>query len=91
MRRPLRTPLLGLGQTGSEEIVLALVRRDEIAKSGRVHLNLSPLMTDEKLGYIARAVDNRVRMAANYMSDDNVETDTTRVNVRDVPEDSLSQ
>ncbi len=82
--------LLGLGRAESEGIYAALEKGEETAKPGWVRLNLSPLMTDQKVMYILDAVDNLVRKAPEYVSRYKVDPDTARFTVQDFPEHSLS-
>lgn len=75
--------LLRLGRPESESIRSALENGEETTKPGWVRLNLSPLMSDEKVAYIVRALDNLVRMAPEYVNRYNVDPDAARFKVQE--------
>ena len=82
--------LLGLGQAESEAIFESVAQGEETAKPGWVRLNLSPLMSEEKVEYIVRELDNLARMAPEYVSRYTVDPETARFKVQDVPMEALT-
>ena len=70
--------LLGLGRADSDATIAALERGEETEKPGWVRLNLSALMSDEKVASIIKAVDDLARNAPNYISRYQVDTSTAR-------------
>jgi selenocysteine lyase/cysteine desulfurase len=58
--------LLGLDLAQSQSALAAIENGDEAARPGWVRLNLSALMTDEKVQTIIHAVDDLARVAPDY-------------------------
>ncbi|MCQ0970199.1 aminotransferase class V-fold PLP-dependent enzyme [Paracoccus sp. TK19116] len=70
--------LLGLDREGSDRIVEKLAQGEETAKPGWVRLNLSALMSDEKVDHIIDAVDDLARRATEYEGHYRVDPKTAR-------------
>lgn len=70
--------LLDIDRDGSEAIRGNISNREEIEKPGWVRLNLSYLMTDEKVDMIVRSVDQLARAATDFESDYVVDPTTAR-------------
>ena len=81
--------LLGLGRAESDATIAALEQGEETAKPGWVRLNLSALMSDEKVDAIIAAVDNLARIAPDYAAQYRVDTSTARFNANGLPQDTL--
>lgn len=81
--------LLGLGRAESDATIAALEQGEETAKPGWVRLNLSALMSDEKVDAIIAAVDNLARIAPDYAAQYRVDTSTARFNANGRSQDSL--
>jgi selenocysteine lyase/cysteine desulfurase len=82
--------LLGLGRAESDATIAALERGEETAKPGWVRLNLSALMSDEKVDLILEAVDNLARIAPDYADRYRVDTATARFAATSPTGDSLA-
>ncbi|PVA06214.1 aminotransferase class V-fold PLP-dependent enzyme [Thalassorhabdomicrobium marinisediminis] len=74
--------LLGLDKTDSDATIAALERGEETAKPGWVRLNLSALMSDEKVDFVIRAVDDLARRASDYADRYQVDPQTARFKAR---------
>ncbi|WP_102109615.1 aminotransferase class V-fold PLP-dependent enzyme [Oceaniglobus roseus] len=81
--------LLGLGRAESDATIAALEQGEETAKPGWVRLNLSALMSDEKVDSIIAAVDNLSRIAPDYAAQYRVDTSTARFYANRLPQDTL--
>lgn len=81
--------LLGLGRAESDATIAALEQGEETAKPGWVRLNLSALMSDEKVDSIIAAVDNLARIAPDYAAQYRVDTSTARFNANGLSQDTL--
>lgn len=82
--------LLGLGKHESDETFAALREGRETEKPGWVRLNLSALMSDEKVDIIIAAVDKLAFEAPDYLSDYQVDPNTARFSPLDPPKESLA-
>lgn len=61
--------LLDLDRSAADAIMKALDRGEEIEKPGWVRLNLSALMTEEKVDFVIRSVDALARGARDFAAD----------------------
>jgi selenocysteine lyase/cysteine desulfurase len=82
--------LLGLDKAASDDILKALQGGEETAKPGWVRLNLSALMSDEKVDAIIAAVDDLARTAPRHAVRYSVDSDTARFTADSTCEDSLA-
>lgn len=82
--------LLGLSRADSDATIAALEMGEETAKPGWVRLNLSALMSDEKVDVIVAAVDKLARIAPDYTGHYRVDTGTARYNANSLPKDALA-
>lgn len=70
--------LLGLGRAESDATIAALEQGEETAKPGWVRLNLSALMSDEKVDMIIDAVDTLARFAPDHVDRYHADTATAQ-------------
>jgi selenocysteine lyase/cysteine desulfurase len=82
--------LLGLGRRESDATIAAISAGRETDKPGWVRLNLSALMSDEKVDSIIRAVDELAYDAADYLPEYQAETATARFTRQERTKESLA-
>jgi len=82
--------LLGLGRSESDATIAALEEGRETEKPGWVRLNLSALMSDEKVDTIIKAVDKLALDAPSYLPEYHVDTATARFSSVAESEESLA-
>ncbi len=81
--------LLNLDKEHSDQLLAALQSGSEIEKPGWVRLNLSALMSDDKVDYVIEAVDKLSRNANDYR--DHYIVDTLRAQFQSVPRQAGSE
>ncbi len=82
--------LLGFGKEESDATIAAISEGREIEKPGWVRLNLSALMSDEKVDTVVQAVDKLAFDAPDYLSEYQVDTTTARFSRHERSMESLA-
>ncbi|WP_417724318.1 aminotransferase class V-fold PLP-dependent enzyme [Salipiger sp.] len=82
--------LLNLGKAESDAMFAALDSGAEMEKPGWVRLNLSALMSDDKVERIITAVNSLAMVASDYLPDYQADPSTARFSPRHPVEESLA-